>query len=380
MKLLIAGDLAPTQSNQDLFKQGDTYALLGKELLYIWHAADIRIINLEVPITDIQESVPKHGPSIAAPASTIHGIKALRPSLLGLANNHILDQGEQGLQSCQNLLRSVDIPFVGAGENLEEARAPHIFTAGKAVIGVYACAEHEFSIVGQNFPGANPFDPLKSLEQIHDLKMKCDYVVVLYHGGKEHYRYPSPDLQKVCRSMAQKGADVIVCQHSHCIGCAENYKDAVIVYGQGNFIFDHSDSAYWQTSMLIMIDLKDGLKVDYIPIVKKRNVIRLAGCTESEEILSAFHQRSAEILQPGFVEKAYQRLAAQHICSYLRRLSGQGRILSILDRYIFGERLLKLRFKNKDLLAVQNYIECESHRELLLAGLKGINERNNPQK
>lgn len=379
MKLLIAGDLAPTKSNQDLFNQGDTYALLGKELLYIWNAADIRIINLEAPITEVQDPVPKHGPNFAAPASTLHGIRALRPSLLGLANNHILDQGEHGLQSCLDLLRSIDIPFVGAGENLDKARTPYIFKAGKAVIGVYACSEHEFSIAGRNIPGANPFDPLESLEHIQDLKMQCDYVLVLYHGGKEQYRYPSPNLQKICRSMAEKGADVIVCQHSHCIGCAEYYNDAIIVYGQGNFLFDHSNSEYWQTSLLIMIDLKDGLKVDYIPIVKKRNVVRLAGCTQSKEILSAFHQRSAEILQPGYIEKAYQHLAAQHIYSYLRRLSGQGIVLSILDRYIFGERLLKLRFK-KDLLAVQNYIECESHRELFLAGMKGINERNHLQK
>ena len=43
-----------------------------------------------------------------------------------------------------------------------------------------------------------------------ELKKQCDYVIVLYHGGKEHYRYPSPYLQKVCRKIVDKGADIVV--------------------------------------------------------------------------------------------------------------------------------------------------------------------------
>ena len=33
------------------------------------------------------------------------------------------------------------------------------------------------------------------------------------------------------------GADVVLCQHSHCIGCYEQYEGAHILYGQGNFHF-----------------------------------------------------------------------------------------------------------------------------------------------
>jgi len=55
---------------------------------------------------------------------------------------------------------------------------------------VYTCAEHEFTIATENTPGANPFDPLESLDHIQELKSKCDFVLVLYHGEKAHYRYP----------------------------------------------------------------------------------------------------------------------------------------------------------------------------------------------
>lgn len=72
--------------------------------------------------------------------------------------------------------------------------------------------------------------------------------------------------------MAQKGADIIICQHSHCIGCFENYENSTIIYGQGNFIFDDSQSEYWKTSLLINIEIKDEFKIQYIPIVKKETL------------------------------------------------------------------------------------------------------------
>ena len=100
------------------------------------------------------------------------------------------------------------------------------------------------------------------------MKAQCDYAIVLYHGGKEYYRYPSPNLQKTCRKLVEKGADLVICQHSHCIGCEEKYQDGTIVYGQGNFLFDHGDNEYWNTSLLVQI--KDDGQINYVPLKNKR--------------------------------------------------------------------------------------------------------------
>ena len=125
-----------------------------------------------------------------------------------------MDYGAQGLRDTMEILSTHDISYTGAGESLGRAQQPFIFRADGKTIGVYACAEHEFTIAGKASPGANPFDPLYSLDHISELKQKCDYVIVTYHGGKEYYRYPSPRLSEVCRKIAQKGADLVLCQHS----------------------------------------------------------------------------------------------------------------------------------------------------------------------
>ena len=372
MDILIAADLVPTKSNIDLFKKADVSSLLGEELFSIWNLADVRIFNLEVPLVDKKNPIDKCGPNLIAPTSTAKGIKALKPSLITLANNHIMDQGIQGLNSTREILNSYNIPYIGVGDNLFEASKPYILNQKGLKIGIYACAEHEFTIAEEDKPGANPFDPLESLDHIYNLKKKCDYIIVLYHGGKEHYRYPSPYLQKVCRKMVDKGANLVITQHSHCIGCYEEYKDSTIVYGQGNFIFDKSNSEFWQTSLIVKFEIENNkVHIDYIPIIKKDNMIRLAKCENSQKILDSFNKRSRDILTEGYIEEQYREFAQKNIDNYLRYFSGFNKWISRIDRYLLKDFLVKIKYNKKKLLALQNYIECEAHRELVLTGLKG---------
>lgn len=370
MEILIGGDVVPTTSNLDLFSSGDVGEILGTQLYKKWLNADMRIFNLEAPLTDNESPIEKKGPNLKAPTSTIKGINNLKPSLVALANNHILDHGTKGLHSTETILEEHDIPFVGIGSDLINSSKPYILEKDGVSIGVYACAENEFTIATDSSPGANPFDPLESLDHILELKTKCDYVIVLYHGGKEHYRYPSPYLQKVCRKIVQKGADVVVCQHSHCVGSAETYAGSTIVYGQGNFIFNKLDNEFWNNGILIKLSISDGIKIDYIPIIKSKNGVQLATKRKAEKILREFTNRSKEIQKNGFIEKQYIEFAKSKIDFYLRNFSGVGKWLSRIDRKILNGRLLKRKFKKEQLLALQNYIECEAHRELILKGLK----------
>lgn len=370
VSLIIAGDLVPTKSNAGLFAAADIGTLLGDELLAIWNSADIRIINLETPLIDNDYPIDKCGPNLIASTNTVKGLKALNPSLISLANNHILDQGIQGLESTKDVLTAYNIPFNGVGNNLNEASKPYIIEHSGLRIGVYACAEHEFTIATQKTPGANPFDPLESLDHIRQLKASCDYVIVLYHGGKEHYRYPSPYLQKVCRKMVDKGADLVVCQHSHCVGAFEDYYPGTIIYGQGNFIFDKSESEFWQTSLLLNVKLRNNrMFVEYIPIFKYENGIRLASERQAKQIMDDFNKRSQQILDDGYTEKKYKQFALENINNYLRSFSGMGKWMSRIDRHLLNGALIKKKYNKRKLLVIKNFIECEAHRELILAGL-----------
>lgn len=370
--LIIGADVVPTESNQELFISGDVSTLLGSELIDKLFEAKYRIFNLEVPLADTADPIVKGGENLIASTATVSGFKAFRTDILTLANNHILDQGEQGLKSTCNLLDQNGIAYLGVGNTLKEAAKPYIIDWNGKKIGVYACAEHEFSIATEHSAGANPFDPLESPDHVAALKERCDFVIVLYHGGKEYYRYPSPDLQKICRKLVEKGAGLVVCQHTHCIGCEEKYLGGTIVYGQGNFLFDDSDSEFYQTSLLIR--LYEDFSISYLPLVKQGNAVRLADNVAAEEIIQQFKNRSQQIKENGFIEKEYTKYAETAVDAYLYILDAPNvfiRVINRLMKYRLASWLMKKKYHKKRLLAIQNYIECEAHRELLLSGVRG---------
>lgn len=369
--IIIGADIVPTASNIHHFENGAINELIDDQIHTLINNADYRILNLEVPLTDKKDPITKCGPNLIASTRSVEAIRNMKIDLLTLANNHIMDQGIQGLSSTKETLNKANISYVGVGNNVEEASKPFFFTVNGIKYGVYACAEHEFSIAREDYPGANPFDPLESPDHIEQLKNECDYVIVLYHGGKEHYRYPSPELQKRCRKLIEKGANLVVCQHSHCIGCKEEYLNGTIVYGQGNFLFDSQDNEYWNSGLLVCIE--NNGEIDYKPIVKNDHKARCASDDEVESILNSFHSRSDEIKDDTVIAAKYRNFAEDNLANYVMHFSGlEENIAFKAFNKLSGQRLKKMfikKYTDHYGTVIRNFIECEAHRELVLQAL-----------
>ena len=370
LHLVIGGDIVPTDSNMFYFENADLNYLIGNELQVLFNNADYIFLNLETPLTNNNNPIEKCGPNLISSPSSIRGLKALNPFCYGLANNHIMDQGEQGFIDTISLLDSEHISHVGAGSDLSTASKPLFFEKNGIKICFYACAEHEFTIAQGDYPGANPYDPLETFDHIAKAAKQCDFLIVVYHGGKEYYRYPSPLLQKVCRKFVEKGADLVVCQHSHCVGCEEEYLDGKIIYGQGNFLFDRGDDEFWNSGIItsIILDNEKSTQIKHYPLVKKGNAVRLARNKEGDEIIEAFEKRSSQIKNPKFVENAYIDFASQELREYHMRLLGFtffSRLMNKLSCNLY----FKKRFSRLAELAIINMLECEAHRELASSGL-----------
>lgn len=379
MKLYIGADFVPTDINKSLFEEGNGEALVGKELYEILKQSDLNVFNLEVPLTDTETPIVKFGNNLIAPSKTVYGYKSLEPIFLTLANNHSLDQGVEGLTTTLNLLKQHDIAHAGAGANLKEAKKPFIFEKDGVRIGFYLCTESEFTMATCHSMGANPFDVLDSFDEVAALKEQCDYVIVLYHGGKEYYRYPSPMLQRYCRKFIDKGASLVICQHNHCVGSREDYNGGSIIYGQGNFIFNSEFytkyKEFVKDSLLIRVEAtKDSFVICELPIRMSDNGTRLATDAEAAETLAGYKKRSEEIKDPHFVISNYKAFADTHVKRYLREFLGRSFIIRAINA-LFGRKLMQLILGPTSYLAIQNYLECEAHHELFLRGIKNINKK-----
>lgn len=371
MGILIGADFVPTNSNQKLFEEADVEQLIGLELCNLFRNSDYRIMNLELPLIDYKNPIDKYGPNLLASTRSINAYKKLNVDIMTLANNHIMDQGEEGLYSTVKILQEANIQYVGLVGNSFENNQFTCFEFQNKKVGIYACAEHEFSTLNLWENRANPYIENATNLHIQDLKKQCDYVIVLYHGGKEYYRYPSPELQERCRNMVSSGANLIICQHSHCIGCEEKYKESTIVYGQGNFLFDISDNHYCKTGLLININSK--FEIDYIPIVKKGNTITIAKTNERNKILEEFYERSNKV-NDDFVNENYNEFSKEMLDKYIWILSGKETLLfRIINKCSFGKLrkyYLRKKYNRKQLMKIYNCLICEAHKELLIKGLE----------
>lgn len=344
-RILIGADFVPSEINVKYFTEGKLKEIIEPELYEIMTKADYKIYNLEMPLTDNFTPIVKWAGNLIAPTAAINGYKEMGVNLFVTSNNHILDQKRVGLESTFKTLDAAGINHVGTGMSYEEACKPFIFKIEDKSIGVYNCCEHEFCGAQEYGFGANLFDPFESLDQIKELSEKVDYLIVLYHGGKEHYRYPSPYLQKCCRKIAEKGADLVICQHTHCIGAFEDYDNSKIIYGQGNTLFAYDFNEYWASNLLVALDY-DGKKFDinYIPVYHTAEGGLLLDKTGV--LLKDFYHRSKQITEKDFVKENYVKFCESAVEEYLPRIA----------------ELMPL--------ALINYMDCEPHRELITTAMK----------
>ena len=305
MKLVLCGDFVPTAVTVPAFERGDLAALMGSTIDII-KRGDFAIANLECALTDSEYRIKKCGPNLKGKRSYARVYKDCGFTHLGMSNNHVMDFGIAGFRDTVAAVREQGMTPFGYGENDQDSRRPLYLRKDGQTVAIIAVCEHEYSYALPDRFGANPFDPFDTMEDIAEAKHLADKVIVMYHGGKEQCEYPSPRLRKACRAMVRAGADLVLTQHSHCIGCKEVYNGAVIVYGQGNFNFvGYSTHPHWRSGLMITADIADEITPEYLPVVITDTGVTLAEGTQKQQILEAFEQRSRILLDDKQWQQAW---------------------------------------------------------------------------
>lgn len=310
----------------------------------------------------------KDGPVLGADSDCIKGLKNGHIDVVNLANNHIMDHGPAGLRNTMSLCDKEGIACVGAGENLAAARKVLVRRIRGMRIGIMGVAEHEFSIATEDGWGANPLDIMGYIRNVRDHNDEWDYLIVLLHGGKEYYPYPSPRLRDICRFMVEEGANAVICQHSHCPGCYEAYKGGHIVYGQGNLIFDappNRDKACHQ-GFLVRLEIGADCKSTMQPIPYLQCDVRVGArkmdAGEEKIFKDELDKRSRQIADVGFVEHKWLKYCRSQKCLYFSQLRGHNRLLCYLNR---KTRFTEWLYSRRSRLMQRNVVESESLREVL---------------
>lgn len=225
-----------------MHEQWNDPELLSEEILSFFDNADHVVINVEGPISEIEQSDSDDNVAKlihAMDPSAIKVFNRIHADIWNICNNHIMDAGDKGILNTLKYAKENGVKTIGAGRNISEAQTPVIIDEAGG-IGMFGVGyQRACRVAGEDKPGCYSWSDLESIKNtITEIKKKCRWCVVVAHAGEEFTPLPSPYTRKRYHDYLEMGADIVVAHHPHVPMNYEMVGDKAIFYSLGNFIFD----------------------------------------------------------------------------------------------------------------------------------------------
>ena len=344
-KLLALGDIfLRTRDDSDPFE----------EIKELFQNYDIIFGNLETVLSNRGVQVPKRAPLRTKPDKIVY-LKNTGFDSVNLANNHSMDYGETGLLDTISILKQNDLKFVGAGANIKDALKPVIFERNELKIGFLGFTSAG-NIAKEESSGCAPLNKGLIIKCISELRKKVDILVVSLHWGIEYVFYPSPEQQKLARTLIDNGADLIIGHHPHVVQGIEKYMDKLIIYSLGNCNFGvEQDKNYEGADIGIVVSVefsKDRImNCELLPVKINSNYQPiLLGGSEKSKALDFIDKISVQLqnsnIKPTFwYEEASEIYLTSQIESYFIRIRKYGiKHLFMFGRWLINPFTLKMGY------------------------------------
>jgi len=237
-KLGFAGDLMMSYEMSDfLDNYGPYYPFTGTEKIF--RNFDFFGVNLECPVSDIGLPLQNKSFYFRAPLYTVKGLNFAGIDFVSLANNHILDFGDEAFFKTIEILSNNMIKWAGAGKSAKEANSYALFEIKgiKFAILSYNLVGPEIYFASSNKLGTATCDEKSMRSSISNAKLVSDHVIIFFHWGNEYSFSPAKEQIFFGHAAIDAGASAVIGCHSHVVQPVEIYKDSVIVYSMGNYVF-----------------------------------------------------------------------------------------------------------------------------------------------
>jgi poly-gamma-glutamate synthesis protein (capsule biosynthesis protein) len=207
--------------------------------------ADVTIGNLECPISNRGEAAQKNY-AFRAPLDAAKSLSYAGFDILSLGNNHILDYGKDGLIDTITALKSENIYVVGVGLDASQAYAPKFLERNGLKLAFLSYVDvptTDFDYLNWEATVERPGIAWAHADQVQEgvrsAKKEADLVIVLLHNGYEFWQKVSERQQEIAKLAIDSGASLVIGSHPHVLQRIEPYKDGLIAYSMGNFVFDN---------------------------------------------------------------------------------------------------------------------------------------------
>ncbi len=255
-EICITSDWAPIRAFSRLILD-DPEAVYGNVLPELC-SSDLRITNLECPLTCSESAISKSGSVLKGSPEHIKGLTAVPFDIVTLANNHVFDYGPGAFQETINLLKANGIRFVGAGTTRQRAVEPLIVRLAETTIALVSFSEGEDLTGAVHGPGVFGWEVNSVVNAVRKAKTIADLVFVICHAGVEYIPFPPPYLARALMAVADAGADLVIGHHPHVPQGIQIVGGAPIAYSLGNFVFyQPTDLLYRKVGYMIKVGISN---------------------------------------------------------------------------------------------------------------------------
>jgi len=266
----------------------DSNTLIDKKVQNLFEKADVVFGNLECVISEgfdenYEKSLMDFPNLIMAPPEAVNFLDN-NFSHLNIANNHILDHGIDKAKETVDFLENSKVNYVGK-PTFWERNFSKTSIKGKKIglmgfslyvpdrtsgknLSEYRTTK-EFSGLDDEIPEKRKLKE-NIVEEIKERKTEVDFLVISLHWGVPQTIFPSNNQIEFGRKLIDEGADLVLGHGPHIFQPVEIYKEKVIAYSLGNFIFDMWSEKNLKSGILdLRITEDNNLKVEVIPIIQK---------------------------------------------------------------------------------------------------------------
>jgi poly-gamma-glutamate capsule biosynthesis protein CapA/YwtB (metallophosphatase superfamily) len=225
------------------------------DTLPLFHSADLNLINLETAVTTSEDKWPNKVFNYRAHPERVQCLKEARIDYAGLANNHTLDFGVEGLEETIKCVRNAGVAFAGVGLNKVEAIRPAVLRLPRVdqaqdgegfTIHVYAASDHPSN--WKKVPGFHLIEysaaerkRLRELLTSTEEDGKPALKVFSVHWGPNYAWQPADEIRDLAHFLIDEcGVDIIHGHSSHHVQGVEVYEGKLIIYGCGDFVDDYA--------------------------------------------------------------------------------------------------------------------------------------------
>jgi poly-gamma-glutamate synthesis protein (capsule biosynthesis protein) len=289
----------------------------------LYEQLDLVVGNLESCITDNGPAEAPLRPPLNTPTDVAEALKSSGINVFGLANNHVMDFGAEGLRSTIDYLGKCGFRYFGAGMTMQEAEAPlEIEIAGTRLAFLGAC-EFTACWASDDRPGVAPLSNRRLLRRVAEAKKRADLVIVVLHADLEFVSHPAPWRQRLSRRLIEEGAALVVQHHPHVCQGIEQYGDGLIAYSLGNHVFQVNGLEYFDTpgtgdSLLLEVNTRSrgagalDWKAHHLYIDPTHRPVPCEPNTGDRQ-RQEFETLSRKLLQPRVVRAAWRSTCRQQV-------------------------------------------------------------------